>query len=102
MTVAALCETWRDKAEGRDVRSATMVITEPNKFVAEVHDRMPVILEKPQFDQWMNGTPDEAAAMMKPAGEDILQKWSVSKRINSSRTSGDDASLIEPVELAVA
>ena len=30
-----------------------MVITEPNKFVAKVHDRMPVILERDQFDTWM-------------------------------------------------
>jgi putative SOS response-associated peptidase YedK len=76
------------------------VITEPNKFVAQVHDRMPVILEKPQFEQWMNGTPDEAAELMKPAAEDILQKWPVSRRINSSRTSGEDRTLIEPIALA--
>jgi putative SOS response-associated peptidase YedK len=100
MTVAALCETWHDKTEGRDVRSCAMVITEPNEFVAAVHDRMPVILEKPQFDQWMNGTPDEAAELMKPAAEDVLQKWPVSKRINSSRTSGEDRTLIEPIVLA--
>jgi putative SOS response-associated peptidase YedK len=100
MTVAALCDTWHDKAEGRDVRSCAMVITEPNAFVAQVHDRMPVILEKPQFDQWMNGTPDEAAELMKPAAEDVLQKWPVSRRINSSRTSGEDQSLIAPIDLA--
>jgi hypothetical protein len=92
--------TWHDKAEGRDVRSCSMVITEPDKFVAEVHDRMPVILEKPQFEQWMIGTPDEAAELMKPAGEDVLQRWTVSKRINSSRTPGDDDSLNKPIALA--
>ena len=100
MTVAALCDTWRDKSEGRDVRSCAMVITEPNRFVAEVHDRMPVVLEKAQFDQWMNGTPDEAAELMKPAAEDVLQRWPVSKRINSSRTPGEDPTLIEEVALA--
>jgi putative SOS response-associated peptidase YedK len=42
----------------------------------------------------------EAAELMKPAAEDILQKWPVSKRINSSRTPKDDPTLIEPVELA--
>jgi hypothetical protein len=26
-----------------------MIITEPNAFVAEVHDRMPVLLTEPQF-----------------------------------------------------
>jgi putative SOS response-associated peptidase YedK len=99
MTIAALCATWRDKAEGRDVRSCTMVITEPSAFVAPVQDRMPVLLEPAQFDQWMLGTPDEAAALMKPAAENVLQKWPVSKRINSSRTPGDDPSLIEEVGL---
>lgn len=97
MTIAALCDTWRNKAEDTNVRSCTMVITEPNKFVAEVQDRMPVVLESSQFDQWMNGTPDEAASLMRPASETILQKWPVSKRINSSRTPGDDPTLIAPV-----
>jgi hypothetical protein len=36
---------------------------------------------------------------MKPADEDVLQKWPVSKRVNSSRASDDDATLIEPVRL---
>jgi putative SOS response-associated peptidase YedK len=31
-----------------------MVITEPNKFVAQVHDRMPVLLRPDQFDAWLD------------------------------------------------
>ena len=50
MTFAGLYDTWHDKAEGKNVQSCAMVITEPNKLVAEVHDRMPVILERDQFD----------------------------------------------------
>ena len=57
MTIAALCDTWRDKAEGRTIRSSAMMITEPNKFVAEVHDRMPVVLEQSDFDQWITAHP---------------------------------------------
>ena len=77
-----------------------MLITEPNDFTAEVHDRMPVILEKPDFDRWMNGTPEEAAMLMKPAPEDVLVKRAVSKRVNSSRTAKDDPTLINEVSLA--
>ena len=73
MTIAALCETWHDRAENQTIRSCAVVITEPNAFVAEVHDRMPVVLEPHQFDQWMNGTPDKAAELMKPAAEDVLR-----------------------------
>jgi hypothetical protein len=36
--------------------------------------------------------------LMKPAGERVLQKWPVSKRVNNSRTPDDDASLIERLE----
>jgi putative SOS response-associated peptidase YedK len=32
-----------------------MIITEPNEFVAEVHDRMPVLLQLDQFDHWLSG-----------------------------------------------
>ena len=78
-----------------------MVITEPNKFVAEVHDRMPVILEAKDFEQWERGDVKDASALMKPAAEDVLQKWPVSKRVNSSRASDEDVSLIEKQTIAV-
>jgi putative SOS response-associated peptidase YedK len=74
MTVAAIQDGWVDPATQETVRSCAMVITEANKFVAEVHDRMPVILETTDFEQWESGDVKDAAALMKPAGEDVLQK----------------------------
>jgi putative SOS response-associated peptidase YedK len=56
---------------------------------------MPVILEAKDFEQWERGGIKDAAALMKPAAEDVLQKWPVSKRVNSSRTSDEDPMLIE-------
>jgi putative SOS response-associated peptidase YedK len=99
MTVAAIQDGWVDPASREAVRSCAMVITEPNKFVAEVHDRMPVILDAKDFEQWERGDVKDAVALMKPTDEDVLQKWPVSKRVNSSRASDDDATLIEPVLL---
>ena len=75
-----------------------MVVTEPNKFVAEVHDRMPVVLEAKDFEQWEQGSVKDVAALMKRANEDVLQRWPVSKRVNSSRAPDDDPSLINPDE----
>ena len=54
-------------------------------------------LEAKDFERWEHGDVKEAAALMKPAGEDILQKWPDSKRVNSSRANDDDATLIEQV-----
>jgi putative SOS response-associated peptidase YedK len=67
ITFAGLWSKWKDKEAGGDLLSTTMVITEPNKFVAEVHDRMPVILEAKDFERWEHGDPKDAAALMKPA-----------------------------------
>ena len=97
MTIAGLWSNWKDKATGDDLKSCTMVITEPNKFVADVHDRMPVILEAKDFEQWERGDVKDASALMRPTGEDVLQKWQVSKRVNSSRASDEDATLIEKI-----
>ena len=70
-----------------------MVITDANEFVAEVHDRMPVILEADQFEPWLTGS--AGVELLKPAANDMLQRWPVSKRVNSSRASGDDPMLID-------
>ena len=94
MTIAAIQDGWVDPASREAVRSCAMVITESNKFVAEVHDRMPVILEAKDFEQWERGEVNDARALMKPAGEDVLQKLPVSKRVNSSRASDDNSTLI--------
>jgi len=99
ITIAGLWSSWKNKESADDLKSCTMVITEPNKLAAEFHDRMPVILEAKDFEQWEHGNVKDAAALMKPAAEDLLQKWPVSKRVNSSRADGDDATLIEEVRL---
>ena len=72
-----------------------MVITDANEFVAEVHDRMPVVLEPDQFEPWLSG--NAGIELLKPAANDVLQRWPVSKRVNSSRASDDDATLIDPL-----
>ena len=53
-----------------------------------------MILETKDFERWENGDPKDAAVLMKPADSDVLQRWPVSKRVNSSRAPDDDPSLI--------
>jgi putative SOS response-associated peptidase YedK len=36
LTIAGLWDEWKDKASGETLKSCAMIITEPNKFVAEV------------------------------------------------------------------
>jgi putative SOS response-associated peptidase YedK len=66
-----------------------------NRFVAKLHDCMPVILEPEQFEVWLTGA--AGLVILKPAANDVLQCWPVSQRVNSSHARDDDVSLIEPV-----
>jgi hypothetical protein len=49
----------------------------------------------------MDGDAKGAAALMKPAEDTLLQKWPVSRRVNSSRADDSDATLIEKIELSM-
>jgi putative SOS response-associated peptidase YedK len=95
ITFAGLWALWRDKQAGETIKSCAMIITDANDFVAEVHDRMPVILESDQFEPWLTG--NAGIELLKSASNDLLQRWPVSKRVNSSRADADDPTLIEPL-----
>jgi putative SOS response-associated peptidase YedK len=97
LTIAGLWDQWRDRTSGEMLLSCAMIIAPANDWVAEVHDRMPVILEPSQFDPWLGGSAGVEA--LKPAADAVLQRCPVSRRVNSSRASDEDPTLIEPVEL---
>jgi putative SOS response-associated peptidase YedK len=43
-----------NKETGERIKSCTMIISDPNDFVGEVHDRMPVLLLPDHFDHWLS------------------------------------------------
>jgi putative SOS response-associated peptidase YedK len=74
-----------------------MIITNANDLASKIHDRMPVLLQPKDFEPW----PSTKAGMqlLRPAPNDYLQAWSVSRRVNSSRAPDDDPTLMEKVDL---
>jgi putative SOS response-associated peptidase YedK len=61
---------------------------------------MPVFLTGEQFAPWLSVK--ACAELFEACSERYLQRWPVSKRVNSSKADADDPSLIERVELAAA
>lgn len=47
----------------------TMVMTEACQHVADVHDRMPVILRRDDWADWLDGAPDKAGLLCRPYPE---------------------------------
>jgi putative SOS response-associated peptidase YedK len=100
LTIAGLWDEWKNPETGEPLKSCAMIITKPSAFVAEVHDRMPVLLTDEQFGPWLSG--EVGVEYLRPAPNDFLRKCPVSKRVNSSRADDDDPTLIDEIELAAA
>jgi putative SOS response-associated peptidase YedK len=73
-----------------------LIVTAANEFARRIHDRMPVLLGRDDFDAWLTGK--AGVEFLRPAPNDLLRVWPVSKRVNVSGRGDDDPSLIEPVE----
>lgn len=50
---AGLWEHW-EGLDGAAIDSCTILTTEPNEMMADIHDRMPVILDPKDFAQWLD------------------------------------------------
>jgi putative SOS response-associated peptidase YedK len=62
--VFAVAGLWRDTPEWGPAYS--MVMTEACIHVADVHDRMPVILKREDWGDWLDGPPDAAGLLCRP------------------------------------
>lgn len=94
LALAGLWETWADRVSGSEMDSACIITTEPNRTVAPIHDRMPVIISPADFETWLKGDVAEAEALLKPAPDSLLDAVAVSTRVNSA--ANDDPSVLEP------
>lgn len=63
LTFAGLWDQWHERPVGTIIKSCTMMVTGPNDFAVDIHDRMPVILETKDFEQWEKGSPKDAACI---------------------------------------
>ena len=68
--------------------SGTCVIltTEANSLVADIHDRMPVIVSPENYDVWLNSHDMKAAlAILKPYDPKLMRSYAVNPKLNDSR-----------------
>jgi putative SOS response-associated peptidase YedK len=59
--------------------------------MAELHDRMPVILAEEDWAKWLGGEPaseEELLALLKPCPDDALKIWPVGKAVGNVKNNG--------------
>lgn len=93
-SVAGLWSSWQ-APNGEIVKTFTLITQPPNQKMAEIHNRMPAILNKSDEAAWLDkglsGT--EALQLIMPFPDDEMQIYRVSDRIN--KVSNNDSDLIK-------
>lgn len=99
-TFAGIWETWKDDAD-QTVETCSIVTTAANPFMAEVHDRMPVILPAAARREWLDPAQQDLQVLQEllvPYAADSLVREPVSPLINSPKN--DSEACIKPVKLS--
>jgi putative SOS response-associated peptidase YedK len=50
---AGLWDSWKDKETGKTLETYTVITTDPNELMEPIHNRMPVILHRQDYDRWL-------------------------------------------------
>jgi putative SOS response-associated peptidase YedK len=95
MAFAGLWSIWRDPGipEAEPTRTFTIITTTANATLQPIHDRMPVILPASAWATWLAPAPSdpgELLALLRPAPDELLERYPVSKRVNNARNEGPD------------
>ena len=84
--------------DGERVESATIVTLPANELMCQIHNdkkRMPLVLDVPSFDAWLNPDPRNAEAEIRPYPSADMEAWPVSTFMN--KPANDDETCIAPV-----
>lgn len=87
LVLAGLWEEWASP-DGELINTCTVITTAANATMAEVHDRMPVVLDKADWLTWLGeeeATQAELYALLKPCPPERLKIWPVHNRVGNVR-----------------
>ena len=90
--MAGLYERWL-AGDGAVLDSCTILTTQANALLADVHDRMPVIIAPQDYARWLDPAANEVADLLAPYPAEAMTWYPISMRVNAVRN--DDATLIE-------
>ncbi len=99
LAFAGLWEVWNDPnqsdtdGEPLELLSCTIITGEPNEKLAEVHDRMPVVLPPDAWDAWLDRDNHEIETLSKllvPAPSQLFAVRTVSTEVNNVRNNGPE------------
>jgi putative SOS response-associated peptidase YedK len=71
MAIAAIWDNWKNPQTNLWERTFATITVAANTDVALIHDRMPLILEKPDLGRWL-GVEDDPRDLLQPSHDGVL------------------------------
>jgi putative SOS response-associated peptidase YedK len=95
--MAGLYDRWKDPS-GKVVTSFTIITTQANQKMSDIHDRMPVILAREDEGLWLDPIPIELMELkrlFRPFPSERMEIYPVSRLVND--LTKDSEELIKPL-----
>ncbi len=82
---AGLWERW-EAADGEVIESCTILTTAANELVRPIHDRMPVILDRKDYDLWLDPMVqvEPLQQLLRPYQAEAMMSYPVSTQVNKA------------------
>lgn len=95
-TFAGVWESWEDSKTNERLETFSIITTVPNEVVEPIHDRMPVIIERKDYERWLTrGDPAQLPLdLLRPFPPERMMAWKVDFRVEDVKN--DDEQLIQP------
>jgi putative SOS response-associated peptidase YedK len=95
---AGLYDTWKSK-EGKIIHSCTIITTKPNRLLAPIHNRMPVIIAATDRSSWLDRAVDDPQMLLpflRPYAAQEMIAYEVSRQVNTPKNNSPDC--IKPIK----
>ena len=99
--MAGLYEIWRDPEKGEDDPdrfrwTCTVLTTEAEDSLGHIHDRMPLMVERERWHEWLDPTTPGDTSLLVPAAPGRLEAYAVPTLVSNVRNNGPE--LVQPLE----
>ena len=98
--MAGLWERWRESEDAEPLDSCTIITTQPNELVSELHDRMPAIVPPEHFGAWLDREVRDTEALgelIETYRSDAMRVAAASTLVNNPANEGPE--LLEQSDL---
>jgi putative SOS response-associated peptidase YedK len=92
---AGLWDEWKSPP-GLAIATCSILTTTPNRLMQDVHDRMPVILERDAYERWLDPGLTRVAELqplLKPYPAEAMRRYRVSQRVNHVKNDDPECAL---------